>query len=324
MKEQTITEQVIIVLTEHPTFGMLLTPYCAEKFDNGTWQLIEQTFHASPETICRMSEIERQAIDIASHYTDKYLMGIYSHEKNVSHFLRKLSENPEQVKNKIRPFIEKKLQEMLALIRHHGLPLYQKQAGSKQLYDHHAYRIHPHDVKIHFTFLADEINYHYLLQCYYDDQPLSLSEHKPVLVLTSSPATLLLGMELYFFPHIESARIIPFTKKKMISVPAVQIEKYIDSIIIPIARYHEITTQGVNITEETYTCEALLSLEDTIYGEQMLQLGFRYGEQLFPPDPMCEMKKIIYRKESGEIFFFRRDVTAEEEKVRLLTESGLQ
>ena len=106
MKEQAITEQVIIVLTEHPTFGMLLTPYCAEKFDDGTWQLIEQTFHASPETICRMSEIERQAIDIASHYTDKYLMGIYSHEKNVSHFLRKLSENPEQVKIDIGGEIE--------------------------------------------------------------------------------------------------------------------------------------------------------------------------------------------------------------------------
>lgn len=71
-------------------------------------------------------------------------------------------------------------------------------------------------------------------------------------------------MELYFFPHIESVRILPFTKKKKISVPASQIEKYIDNIVIPIARYHEITTQGLNIIEETYACEAVLSLEDTI------------------------------------------------------------
>ena len=77
-------------------------------------------------------------------------------------------------------------------------------------------------------------------------------------------------MELYFFPHIESVRILPFTKKKKISVPASQIEKYIDNIVIPIARYHEITTQGLNIIEETYACEAVLSLEDTIYDEQML------------------------------------------------------
>ena len=324
MEEKANTGQVIIVLTEHLTFGTLLIPYMAEKSDDGTYQLIEQAFHASPEAISRMNEAEQQAIDIASHYTEKYLMGIYSREKTVSRFLRKLSEDPERVKNNIRPFIEKKMQEMLTLIRHHNLPLYQKQVGSKLLYAHHAYHVHPHDVEIRFTFLADETNFRYQLQCYYDGQPLSLSEQKPVIVLTSSPSALLLGMELYFFPHIESVRILPFTKKKKISVPASQIEKYIDNIVIPIARYHEITTQGLNIIEETYACEAVLSLEDTIYDEQMLRLSFRYGDQSFTPDTVTEMKKIIYRNDFGEIFFFRRDSDAEEEKLRMLTDSGLQ
>lgn len=121
MEEKANTGQVIIVLTEHLTFGTLLIPYMAEKSDDGTYQLIEQAFHASPEAISRMNEAEQQAIDIASHYTEKYLMGIYSREKTVSRFLRKLSEDPERVKNNIRPFIEKKMQEMLTLIRHHNL-----------------------------------------------------------------------------------------------------------------------------------------------------------------------------------------------------------
>lgn len=50
---------------------------------------------------------------------------------------------------------------MLTLIRHHNLPLYQKQVGSKLLYAHHAYHVHPHDVEIRFTFLADETNFRY-------------------------------------------------------------------------------------------------------------------------------------------------------------------
>ena len=102
MEEKAITGQVIIVLTEHLTFGTLLIPYMAEQSDDGTWQLIEQAFHASPEAISRMNEAERQAIDIASHYTEKYLMGVYSREKTVSRFLRKLSEDPERIKNNIR------------------------------------------------------------------------------------------------------------------------------------------------------------------------------------------------------------------------------
>ena len=145
-----------------------------------------------------------------------------------------------------------------------------------------------------------------------------------MVVLTSSPVTLLLGMELYFFPHIESARILAFTKKRSISVDASQIEKYIDNIVIPIARYHEIETHGLNIMEEKCVCEAILSFEDVTYNGQALQLGFRYRDQIFTPDSAIEMKKIVYRKTSGEICFFRRNMIMEEQAVQLLTDAGLQ
>lgn len=316
--------QVIIVFTEHPVLGTLLIPYMAEKHADDTLHLVEQAFHASSEAITRMSEAEREAIRIASHYTEKYLMGIYSKEKTVSAFLRKLSEDPERFKHKIRPFIEKKLLEMLALMRGSQLSLYQKQARSNVLYPHNAYHINRRDVEIRFTFDVDEKIFKYQLQCYYEGQFLSLSEQKPVIVLTSMPSTLLLGMELYSFPHIESARLLPFTKKRAISVDTSQIDKYIDNIVIPIARYHDITTQGLDIVEEKRVCEALLSIEDTIYEEQQLRLSFRYGDQTFAPDVATEMKRIIYRKESGEIFFFQRDIAHEKEALQLLTDSGLQ
>lgn len=324
MKERPTNGRVIIVFTEHPIFGILLIPYIAERLNDGTLQLVEQAFHASSEAISMMSEAERQAIDIASYYTEKYLMGLYSREKTVSRFLHKLSKDPARIKNHIRPFIEKKLLEMLALIRENGLPFYQKQAGSKILYAHHAYHINPHDVEIRVTFHVDSKTFRYQLQCYYEGQSFSLSELKPVVVLTSSPVTLLLGMELYFFPHIESARILAFTKKRSISVDASQIEKYIDNIVIPIARYHEIETHGLNIMEEKCVCEAILSFEDATYNGQALQLGFRYRDQIFTPDSAIEMKKIVYRKTSGEICFFRRNMIMEEQAVQLLTDAGLQ
>lgn len=322
MKETAINGQVIIVFTEHPVFGALLMPYIAERLGDGTLQLIEQAFHASTEAIARMSKAEKEAIDIASHYTEKSLMSAYSREKTVARFLHKLSESPEQIKNEIRPFIEKKLAEMLALIRESELPLYQKQTGSKVLYAHHAYHIHPHDVEIRATFHVDSHTFRYQLQCYYEEQPLSLSEQKPVVALTFEPATLLLGMDLYFFPHIESTRLLPFTKKRSISVDSSQIGKYIDNILIPIARYHDIETHGLTITEETCPCEALLSFESG--NEQILQLSFRYGNHSFLPDTAHKMKKIVYRKASGKVFFFRRDTVAEEQAIRLLTDSGLQ
>lgn len=51
MREKTTNGQVIIVYTEHPVFGILLIPYIAERLEDGTLQLIEQAFHASPELL---------------------------------------------------------------------------------------------------------------------------------------------------------------------------------------------------------------------------------------------------------------------------------
>ena len=324
MKEKTSDGQIIIVLTEHPVLGILLIPYIAERLSDNTLQLVEQAFHASAEAMSRMSEAERQAIDIASHYTEKYLMGVYSREKTVSRFLHKLSEDPERIKNNVRPFIEKKLQEMLTLIREKKLALYQKQGGSKLLYAHHAYHVHPHDAEIRFMFQVDENTFRYQLQCYYKGEPFSLSEQKPVNVLTSMPATLSLGMELYFFPNIESSRLLPFTKKEAISVTTSETEKYIDNILIPIARYHEIKTEGLNLTEKKQNCKAMLIIENTIYDKQLLQLSFRYGDQTFTPDSNTGMKRIIYRNESGEICCFRRNANAEKRAIHFLTNAGLQ
>ena len=324
MKEKTSDGQIIIVLTEHPVLGILLIPYIAERLSDNTLQLVEQAFHASAEAMSRMSEAERQAIDIASHYTEKYLMGVYSREKTVSRFLHKLSEDPERIKNNVRPFIEKKLQEMLTLIREKKLALYQKQGGSKLLYAHHAYHVHPHDAEVRFMFQVDEKTFRYQLQCYYKGEPFSLSEQKPVNVLTSMPATLSLGMELYFFPNIESSRLLPFTKKEVISVTTSETEKYIDNILIPIARYHKIKTEGLNLTEKKQNCEAMLIIENTIYDKQLLQLSFRYGDQTFTPDSNTGMKRIIYRNESGKICCFRRNANAEKRVIHFLTNAGLQ
>ena len=62
MKERPTNGQVIIVFTEHPILGILLIPYIAERLNDGTLQLVEQAFHASPEAMSIMSEAERQAI----------------------------------------------------------------------------------------------------------------------------------------------------------------------------------------------------------------------------------------------------------------------
>ena len=134
MKEAESLNQLVIVLSEHPVLGLLLIPYIAETSSGqGELRLTEQAFHLSPEALSRMSETDQKVIEIASHYTEKYLMTVYSKDKTISRFLHRVAEDTEKLKT-IRLFIEKKLLEMIELIRNSNLPLYQKQSGSKQLY----------------------------------------------------------------------------------------------------------------------------------------------------------------------------------------------
>lgn len=303
-------------------------PYIAEKIQGeDELRLLEQAFHASPEVLAGMTDVERRTIDIAAHYTEKYLMQVYSQEKTLARFLHKLSKEPEKIKNTIRPYIDKKLSEMVELILGEGLPLYQKQGRSDLLYAHHAYHINRRPVETTFRFELDGQSFSYQPACMHEGHPLSLSEHKPVVVLTSEPATLLLGMELYTFRHIEAAKLLPFTKRERVTVDATHLQKYIDNVLIPIAGYHDISTTGLNIAEEIRACEPLLSIEETIYEETLLHLTFRYTDQTFSPEEEADKKCFIYRESEGDgtaIRYFHRNHAAEESAIGLLIESGLE
>lgn len=326
MKETTPHSQLVIVLSEHPVLGMLLIPYIAERTAKEELCLMEQAFHLSPKAVAQLSETEQKAIEIASHYTEKYLMTVYSKDKTIPKFLRKLSEDPAKLKN-IRLFIEKKLIEMIELIRTHGLLLYQKQTGSKLLYSHHAYHVHSKDTEVHFSFEVNEQSFSYQLQCYNEGKIIPFMELKPVIVLTANPAILLLGMEVYIFRHIEATRLLPFTKKTKIRVDASLTEKYIDNILIPIASYHTISTKGLDIRKEERPCDCLLYVEETIYSTPLLRLNFRYGSELFTPQPTGEIKKFFSREViegKSIIYYFQRNTDVEEEAIQILQNTGLE
>ncbi len=59
-------------------------------------------------------------------------MEVYSKEKTVSAFLRKLTD--EKLRDNIRPYIDKKQIEIIQLIRLNKIPLYYKELGKEVAY----------------------------------------------------------------------------------------------------------------------------------------------------------------------------------------------
>ena len=121
--------------------------------------------------------------------------------------------------------------------------------------------------------------------------------------------------------------MLPFTKKTKIRVDASLTEKYIDNILIPIASYHTISAKGLDIRKEERPCDCLLYVEETIYSTPLLRLNFRYGTELFTPQPTEEIKKFFSRKViegKNIIYYFQRNTDVEEEAIQILQNTGLE
>lgn len=324
MRKSALSVKIVIVWVQHPTLGALLIPYAAEDMPDGTLTLHEHGEHLRAPIVAKLTEVEQKAIRIASAYAERSLMKRFSKAPVLPVFFKKLTED--QLKKEIRPFIDKHLIKMLNLIRTEDIPLYQNEKGNKVLYKHSRIEVSPHYTDVLFDFETDNTSFHYSLQCKRDGETISLLEKKPVVTLTASPASLILGNELHLFQGINSMRILPFTNKPKVSVDVSETDKYLEKVVLPVLLHHEITFSGLNIFEEKRVCEPILSIEESIDNTTTLQLYFRYGDQTLYPGQVPHSKSAYTSKDKEgkvSLHFFYRDAEKEQRAMQWLRDNHL-
>lgn len=271
-------KSLIITVNEHPYLGSLLIPYWAR-------EIAEDVLEAEEKAVCvkneQLPESERQIIALAQCYSEKNLMKAYSKEQTVSAFLHSLSD-PKK-KKLVRAYIEKKHREIIELIHSASIPLYIRETATKQLYSHHRIQVCKQFVEASFLFELNETLFRYSIQCQSAGQALSLLKRKPLRVLCSLPAVIIAGHELFVFKRIEVQKLIPFTEKDYVQVPASDALKYMEKIVLPMMTHYPVSAQGFRINEEFRECAATLSVKSSVLDRPILQLFFHYEEQIFSP-----------------------------------------
>lgn len=316
--------KIIVALTQHPALGNLLMPYVAEDMDDGTVRLTEYGGRLPAPVVAKLGEVERKMLDIASKYTERYLMRAFTKAPALPVFYRKLED--EKTKKTIRAFIDKKLIEMLELIRAEQIPLYKNDKGNKILYDHSMIEVSPYYTNAHFDFATDNEHFHYSLHCKRNGEEISLLEKKPVTVLTSSPASIILHNELHLFQDISTMRILPFTHKARVSVNVSETDKYLEKIVLPVLEFHDTTFSSLPIFEEKKPFKAALTVEEDADHTTMLKLSYQYEDDTFYPGPPLQKKSArIQKDEEGKvsIYYYHKDTAQEQALVQLLEEAHL-
>lgn len=314
---------LIITLNNHPNLGPLLIPYFARTtLSQGILEIEEQAVHVQKDG--GLSETEKKIISIAQSYSEKNLMHVYSRERLIADFLRNLKDDLR--KNIIRPFIDKKLREMIRLIRSIGLPVYIRDTGVKLLYDHNRVELSEEDVEASFRFEINEQFFRYSADCKRDGMSISLKKKKPVLILSLVPAILLLGNELLVFKRINASRLTPFLEKDYVEVPVSEAYRYLEKVALPIIAGYPAKTIGFDLMEKSHECRAELSIERSINDQPVLQLRFRYGSQYFAPGQKMQRTYPRLEEQEGKplISYFTRHQEQEECLVAELKERGFK
>lgn len=314
--------KLIVGLTRHLSLGTLLIPYLVKKESEEIIQVEEQAT-ASSLYDDSLSEAEKEIVRLSLCYSEKNLMQVYSKEKTVSAFLRKLTE--EKLKEIIRPYIDKKLLEIIRLIRLNNIPLYYKESGKKMLYNHSRIRLTKEDAEVFFHFNVTEQLFRYSITCEAEGKPVILTEKKPVIILTSHPASILAKDELMVFRDIESSRLLPFFNKNSVEVPTSMIGKYMEQIVQPALEGFQVEATGIDIQEVPTLKKAELSIEKSVLQQPLLKLRFRYNEQFFIPEEKSLKRYVSLEQQDDKynIRYFTRDLLWEEQCVEQLKAWGL-
>jgi SNF2 family DNA or RNA helicase len=315
--------KVVYSLCKHAYLGYLIEPHIVQLNPQGDFSLTYQRLfsHTAKEFETHITEQDFRLIKILDETEQDYIIKKY-HKKALRpvEFFSKFFDD--KFYDSVRPKIEKKLSEVLEIL---------KTKGSLYLTDNDGW---PAERKIDiattpstvlFHFRRNDIETRYFPTIKYQDLRIDFM-FKDAQVISNQPAWLLLNDILYFFEQdIEGKKLMPFLNKRYITIPKATEETYFQKFVAPLIEKFHVYAEGFEIKTVRHNPVPTLKIIYVEGGISQLQLYFRYGTYAFS---MGNEKKVTVRleKESEEYIFTRikRDSTFEKQHFNFLTGLGLK
>ena len=315
--------KVVYSLCKHAYLGYLIEPHIVQLNPQGDFSLTYQRLfsHTAKEFAGHLSEQDFKLIKILDETEQDYIIKKY-HKKAVRpvEFFGKFFND--KFYDSVRPKIEKKLSEVLEVL---------KTQGSLYLTDNDGWpaerRIDiattPSTVLFHFR--RNELETRYFPTIKYQDMRIDFM-FKDAQIISNQPAWLLLNDMLYFFEQdIEGKKLVPFLNKRFITIPKVTEETYFEKFVAPLIEKYHVYAEGFDIKTVKHDPIPTLKVIYVEGGISQLQLYFRYGTYAFA---MGSEKKVTVRLEKAKDNYIftriKRDTAFEKQHFNVLTGLGLK
>lgn len=310
----------IVTINAHPVLGSILIPYLSHEKSPGVIHVDENALLSDLSTMV-LDITQRKVVRLAQKITDKELTTLFGEGQTPADFFRGLSSKTLQ--KKVRPYLDKVQADIISILSKHPIPLYLRDRGVDLLYEHHRINLSHIPLTVRLQCEQTEQYFRYALHFYQQGKRLSLNKAKPYLVISSEPAILIVGKDLWVFKQVRAGRIIPFLDRDYVEAPQEETEKYLRKIIIPMMNEYPIELSGIDLVEKKTDKQARLSLH-TSFSSPALELRFLYGERAFSPASQVQPMYTELEKAEGRFYlaFLKRDLEWERLRVNYLLNKG--
>jgi superfamily II DNA or RNA helicase len=314
--------QIIYAIAKHEYLSYVIEPHIVQLNPNGEFSLTHQRLfsNTAKEFTSYLDDIDIKLVKILEEMEQgNIIKKFYKKPIRPFEFFSKVFN--EQFFDTIRPKIEKRMAEALALVAGKQLFLMSKEGypAGRQL------QIAGEPATVLFHFRRDETEIRYFPTIKYQGLRIEFM-FKNADIICNHPAWMLLEDTLYHFEkEIEGKKLQPFLNKRYIAIPRSSERSYFEKFVGPLIEKHHVYAEGFIINTEKYDARPVLKPVYVENGTSQLQLCFRYAGYLFS---YGDERNISVRMENeGDDYIFhriKRSVTWEKNKFHLLEGMGLR
>ena len=314
--------QIIYAIARHEYLGYVIEPHIVQLNPNGEFSLTHQRLfsNTAKEFIHCIDDTDLKLVKILEEIEQGNLIKKY-YKKPIrpSEFFLKVFN--EQLFDTLRPKVEKRMAEALALLGNKLIYLMSKEGypaeRKLQIADEAA------SVLFHFRRNEEEIRYFPTIK--YKGMRIEFM-FKNAEIICNQPAWMLMDDILYYFDkEIEGKKLQPFLNKRYIAIPRSSERSYFEKFVAPLIEKHNVYAEGFTIDTEKHEAIPMLKPIYIEGGTSQLQLYFKYAGYIFP---YGDGRHVSVRMEHhGDNYIFhriKRSVAWEKNKLHELEEMGLQ
>jgi SNF2 family DNA or RNA helicase len=320
-----MSEIFIIGIIEDKIFGTIAKPLIITKKENKGFFPIEAQLSDLnyPRYSGELSQQQKTIFEITSEYSEKNLHKLFGNkkQKTTKEFLNSIKE--EDVRKRIRPYIEKKLSLLVDELRKTDIEVYFK---DKHKFINREYHIEvlKEKAKTVFNIEKEAHETRYSLSVNQGDKNIHLL-NKTYRILSHDPCRMIIEDKLYSFEDVDAKKLKPFFNKEYIIVPKNFEKEWYETFALPNIKKFNVNPTGFDIESLSPRKNAQLLLTYDLNYKPTLMLSFWYNNVYFYPGKGQRNKVLLDDK--GDRYKFskiERNPEWEENKTNFLLEKGLR